>query len=308
MTESARHKLGWIGTGRMGFALCERLLDNGCDLHVYNRTKSKAAPLADLGATVVDHPSDLADRDIVFTMVAGPSDVIDVTLGPDGVLAGDKTPKILVDSTTIDVAAAERLRAGAAAVGTSVLAAPVSGNPKVVRSGQLTCVVSGPPDAFEEVLPYLEMYGRRVTFVGKGDEARLVKICHNLMLGIVAQTMAEITVLAEAGGVKRHDFLAFLNDSVMGSTFTRYKTPAYVNLDWSPTFTSHLLKKDFDLGLDQSETLGVPLPTSELVHSIIVENIESGFGDLDFGSLLELEARKAGQTLESEVRKVSDGL
>jgi 3-hydroxyisobutyrate dehydrogenase len=275
---------------------------------VYNRTRSKAEPLAERGATIVDAPSELAGCDIVFTMVGGPQDVLDVTTGPGGVLAGEQRPAILIDSTTIDPLTASEVRAFATKVGTSVLAAPVSGNPKVVASGRLTTVVSGPHDSYDSALPYLEAFGRKVTYVGDADQARLVKLCHNLQLGVVAQSLAEITMLAEAAGVTRHDFLEFLNDSVMGSTFTRYKSPAYVNLDWTPTFTWHLLRKDFELGLATGEELGVPLPTAELVHGLIVEGIEHGLGDLDFAALLEMEAGAAGRTLEPEHREVSDGL
>ncbi len=304
----ASDRLGWIGTGRMGFALCKRLLEAGHDLWVWNRTRAKAEPLADLGAKVVETPAELAERDIVFTMVAGPADVEAVTLGPEGVLAGETRPGIVVDSTTIDPASAADLRARAADLGVAVLAAPVSGNPKVVKSGRLTVVASGPADAFETSRPYLEAFGRRVTYVGEGDVARLVKLCHNLHLGVVTQSLAEITMLAEAAGVSRHDFLEFLNDSVMGSTFTRYKTPAFVNLDWTPTFTWHLLRKDFELGLASGRELDVPLPTAALVHQMVLAGIGQGRGDVDFGALLEMEAEAAGRELEPEGRDVSDGL
>ncbi len=303
------HSIGWIGTGRMGYALVERLLENGCDVSVYNRTREKAEPLAALGAKIVDSPAELADRDIVFTMVAGPADVLEVTLGDDGVLSRpDVAPKIIIDSTTIDPDASETLRSGAAERGTAVLAAPVSGNPKVVKSGKLTSVVSGPRDAFEEARPYLEMYGTKVTYVGDEDQARLVKICHNLLLGVVTQSVAEITVLAEKAGVSRQDFLAFINESVMGSTFTRYKTPAFVNLDFEPTFTWHLLRKDFELGLEQGRNFGVPLPTAALVHQLVVDGIGRGVGDQDFAALLQMAAEGAGMELESEDADVSDGL
>jgi 3-hydroxyisobutyrate dehydrogenase len=308
MTQANDKRLGWIGTGRMGSALAERLLDEGCDLWVYNRTRAKAEPLAALGATVVDRPADLADRDIVFSMVAGPKDVLEVTTGPDGVLSGDTRPGLLVDSTTIDPGTSSRLRDEAAARGVSLLAAPVSGNPKVVRSGKLTTVASGPREAFDLARPYLEMFGRKTTYVGPGDEARLVKICHNLMLGVVTQSLAEITILAEAAGVSRADFLEFMNDSVMGSTFTRYKSPGFVNLDWTPTFTWHLLRKDLELGLDQARELNVPLPTTALVHQIVLDGIGRGLGDIDFGALLELEAAAAGRELVSEDQPVDDGL
>lgn len=303
------HRVGWIGTGRMGFALANRLLDAGADLWVYNRTRSKAEPLADKGAVIVDSPAGLAERDIVFTMVAGPSDVLEVTLGSGGALTDPSArPRVLVDSTTIDPNSSRELRERAAEAGTQVLAAPVSGNPKVVESGGMTAVVSGSRGAYDTARPYLECLGRKVTYVGEGDSARLVKICHNLMLGVVAQSMAEITMLAEAAGVSRADFLEFLNDSVMGSPFTRYKTPAFVNLDYEPTFTWHLLRKDFELGLAAGREMDVPLPVSSLVHQMVVDGIGRGFGDRDFAALLSRLAEGAGRPLQPENRDISDGL
>lgn len=302
-------RIGWAGTGRMGYALVERFLAAGCDVAVYNRTRSKAEPLADLGATVVDTPADLADRDIVFTIVAGSADLVEVVAGPNGILSRPGVaPEIIVDSTTVSTGAGEEVRAAAEAVGTAVVAAPVSGNPSVVRSGKLTSVASGPAGSFETVRPYLELYGTTVTYVGDGEVARLVKICHNLLLGVVTQTLAEITVLAEKAGVARADFMAFINQSVMGSTFSAYKTPAIVNLDWTPTFTGHLLRKDFELGLEAGRQLDVPLPTTALVHQIVTGLIGNGLGEGDFVRLLELQANAAGLSLQSEDREVSDGL
>lgn len=306
---TAEGQVGWIGTGRMGSALVKRLLDAGTEVWVYNRTRSKAETLAAHGAKVVDRPADLAATEVVFTMVGGPQDVIEVTLGEEGVLSRDDArPSVIVDSTTIDPATSRSLRQEAASKGTEVIAAPVSGNPKVVASGKLTVVASGPEGAYAKAEPHLRQFGRKVTYVGGGDEARLVKICHNLMLGVVAQSMAEISVLAEASGVSRADLFEFLNDSVMGSTFTRYKTPAYVNVDYTPTFTWHLLRKDFELGLSTANDLDIPLPTATLVHQIIVEGIGLGYGDQDFAALLTKEARASGRDVASENRDVPDGL
>jgi 3-hydroxyisobutyrate dehydrogenase len=303
------HKLGWIGVGRMGFRLAERLLAAGCDVALYNRTRSKAEPLVAEGGKLVDSPGDLADRDIVFTMVGGDDDFRAVTLGPDGVLAQDgAAPQVLVDSTTISARVSAEVRSAAEAVGTKLVAAPVSGNPKVVKAGKLTLVVSGPEDACEAVRPYLDLMGSRVTYVGEGDAARLAKICHNLMLGVVTQSMAEITVLAEKAGLKRSAFLEFLNHSVMGSVFTRYKTPTFVNLDYQPTFTPVLLRKDFDLGLQAARELDVPMPVSALVRELVQTMIGQGSTDEDFAVLLEYQARRSGLRLQPENVEVTDGL
>jgi 3-hydroxyisobutyrate dehydrogenase-like beta-hydroxyacid dehydrogenase len=169
-------------------------------------------------------------------------------------------------------------------------------------------VASGPRPAFEKARPLLEMFGQGVSYVGEGDMARLVKICHNLMLGIVTQTLAETAVLAERAGVSRADYMEFINMSVMGSTFTKYKTPAIVNLDFRPSFTGHLLRKDFELGLEAGRQYDVPLPTAALVHQMIVAMIGRGHGDEDFMRLLTVEAAASGLELEPEDVEVDDGL
>jgi 3-hydroxyisobutyrate dehydrogenase-like beta-hydroxyacid dehydrogenase len=217
-------------------------------------------------------------------------------------------PQILIDSTTISAETSAEVRRRGEAAGTKLLAAPVSGNPNVVSSGKLTLVVSGPEDAWATAQPYLNLLGAGATYVGEGDAARLAKICHNLMLGVVTQSLAEITVLAEKAGLRRAAFLEFLNSSVMGSVFTRYKTPAFVNLDYHPTFTPLLLRKDFDLGLKAARELDVPMPVSALVHEIVQSMIGHGWTDRDFAMMLELQARASGLELEPENVEVSDGL
>jgi 3-hydroxyisobutyrate dehydrogenase-like beta-hydroxyacid dehydrogenase len=305
----AARRLGWIGTGRMGFNLARRLLEAGCDLGVYNRTRAKAEPLADLGATVVESPADLADRDIVFTMVADSDDFKQVLLGPDGLLsAPGASPRVIVDSTTASPEASELVRAELAERDVALLAAPVSGNPKVVDAGLLTIVASGPATAYEEAAPFLELLGQGSTYVGDGERARLAKICHNLLLGVVAQSLAEITVLAEKGGIARADLLEFINRSVMGSMFTRYKTPALVHLDYSPTFTPVLLRKDFDLGFDVADQLGVPMPVAAATRELVQGLIAQGREGEDFAALLDQQAGLSGMTLEPEDAEVSDGL
>jgi 3-hydroxyisobutyrate dehydrogenase len=293
----------------MGYALATRLLKAGCDVAVYNRTRSKAEPLAELGAEVVDGPADLADRDIVFTMVGGPDDFKAVILGEHGLLSRpNAAPSVIVDSSTISPDASAQVRSETEARGVALLAAPVSGNPSVVDAGKLTVVVSGPDEAWQAARPYLELFGAGATYVGEGDAARLVKICHNLMLGVVAQSLAEITVLAEKGGVSRAALLEFLNKSVMGSMFTRYKTPAIVNLDFTPTFTPALLYKDFSLGFEAAEEHGVPMPVAAAAQQAVQMLKGFGYEDTDFMALLELEARASSLELEPENVPVSDGL
>ena len=302
-------KLGWIGTGRMGYAMVSRLLKHGCDVAVYNRTRSKAEPLSALGASVVNSPADLANRDIVFTMVSGPDDLIEVVSGANGVLSHqNQAPKLLVDCSSVSTEASATVRKQAALRGMAMLAAPVSGNAKVVKAGLLSVVVSGPQEQYRIAEPFLALLGRGVSYVGDGELARMVKICHNILLGVLTQSLAEITILAEKGGVPRHAFLDFMNNSVLGSVFTKYKSPAFVNLDWTPTFTPYLLRKDLDLGLEAGRSLGVPQPLTALTREIVQSMIGNGYQDIDFGALLELQAKASGLELKSEKKEIDDGL
>jgi 3-hydroxyisobutyrate dehydrogenase len=301
-------QIGWLGTGRMGSVLVRRLLAAGLDVSVYNRTKARAEPLAADGAKVVDQASDLASARVVFVMVGTSADLLDAVSGPAGLLAAQEAPGIVIDLSTVSVEASRETRIKLAERGAEFLAAPVMGNPRVASAGRLTFAVSGSAEAAQEARPYLDVLGSGTSYVGAGEIARTVKLCHNLFLGVVIQSLAEVTVLAEKAGVSRQAFLDCINSSVMGSTFTRYKSPALVNLDYHATFTSVLLRKDFDLGLAAAREHEVPMPVAALVHQIVQSLVGRGYGQQDFAALIELQAQAAGLDLISENAAVADGL
>ena len=309
MADAATPTIGWIGTGRMGYQLALRLLTAGYDVAAYNRTRAKADPLAEHGAKIVDRPLDLAARDVVCIMVSTDSDLESVISGEGGLLTcDDDAPKIVIDSSTVSTEASERIRAIVEARGAQFVAAPVSGNPLVIAAGKLTVAASGPRAAFDEVEPLLAVWGNGVTYVGEGESARLVKIAHNVFLGVVIQSLTEITTLAERGGVSRAAFLEFLNDSVLGSTFTRYKSPALVNLDFHPTFTNVLLRKDLQLGLTAGRALGVPMPLAAATDMLVAQAIAAGYTADDFATLVLEQARRSGYAIVPENVPVDDGL
>jgi 3-hydroxyisobutyrate dehydrogenase-like beta-hydroxyacid dehydrogenase len=293
----------------MGFEMSKRLLDAGYSVAVYNRTQSKAEPLAERGATLVDRPVDLANRDIVFIMVSAPKDLEAVTIGENGLFTSESaTPGVVVDSSTVSVEVSASIRSHASGHGSQFLAAPVSGNPSVIAAGKLTIAASGPRETFDRVHDVLTTIGRSATYVGDGEVARLVKIAHNVFLGVVIQSLVEITTLAERGGVTRAAFLEFLNDSVMGSTFTRYKSPAIVNLDFTPTFTIPLLSKDFDLGLAAAHDLKVPMPIAAATAQLVASAMGAGYVEEDFAVLLLEQARRSGMEIVPENTQVMSGL
>ena len=298
--------VGWIGTGNMGRPMVERLAQAGVGVTAWNRTRSKAEPLAAAGVKIAEEPAQLAGRDVVFTMVADSANLEEVT----GRLFADPehAPRFLVDCSTVSAESSARVREVAAARGTEFLAAPVSGNGRVARAGLLAIAVSGPREAYLELAPLIGLLGRHVSYVGEGELSRIAKICHNLFLGVVIQNLTEITVLAEKAGMSRAAFLDFINNSVMGSIFTRYKSPALVNLDFTPTFTPVLLRKDFDLGLAAAREFGVTMPVTAAAREPVQSVIAQGRTAEDFAVLLELEAANSGLSLTPEETPVDDGL
>ena len=304
-TPTEKMKLGWIGTGRMGYEMAARLAKGGCDIAVWNRTRAKAEPLAKYGAKVVDSLPELAARDIVFCMVSTWDDVKSVM---QQLLAGNQKPKMVVESSSISLEGSAELRKMLRAKGVEYLAAPVSGNAKVIKAGRLTIVASGPKKAYDEARPFLDMLGTGSSYVGEGELSRIAKICHNVMLGVVIQNLCEITILAQKAGMPRHAFLDFLNKSVMGSMFTRYKTPALVNLDFHVTFTPKLLRKDLDLGLDAGREFEVPMPLTSITRDLLQQMIGHGMTEEDFSTLLLMQAKASGIELKPENVQVGDGL
>ncbi len=308
MTAAKVVKLGWIGAGRMGFEMARRLAKGGCDITVWNRTRAKAEPLAKDGAKIADGLPELAGCDIVFCMVSTYDDVKEVIAGPKGLLSGSGRPRMVVECSSISLEGSAELRKILSAKGVELLSAPVSGNAKVIKAGKLTFVASGTKSAYDAAAPYLDMMGQGSSYVGEGELSRIVKICHNVMLGVVTQCMAEITVLAQKAGVPRHAFLDFLNKSVMGSTFTRYKAPAFVNLDFHVTFTPYLLRKDMDLGLEAGRKLEVPMPLASITRDLIQSMMGAGMTEEDFSTLLLQQAKASGIELKPENKAVGDGL
>jgi 3-hydroxyisobutyrate dehydrogenase-like beta-hydroxyacid dehydrogenase len=288
----------------MGYAMAERLAKGGCDLAVWNRTAEKAKPLEKYGAKVVNQLEELSTKDILFVMVSTYEDVKQVI----GKALAKGVPKMVIECSSISLEGSAELRKTLSAKGVEYLAAPVSGNAKVIKAGKLTFVVSGPRAAYEKAKPYLDMMGVGSSYVGEGELARIAKICHNVMLGVVIQNLCEITVLAQKAGMPRHAFLDFLNKSVMGSMFTRYKTPALVNLDFHVTFTPKLLRKDLDLGLEAGRKFEVPMPLTSLTRDLLQQMIGHGMTEQDFSTLLLMQAKASGIELKSENKEVGDGL
>jgi len=302
-------EVGWIGLGRMGEAMVRRLLKAGHEVAVWNRTSAKAEKLREAGARVVADKRDLTSCGAVFTSVSTTEDLKEVLFGPAGLASGTALPTLVIDCSSISQEGSAEIRAKLEGMGIGYLCAPVSGNPKVCRAGKLSVVASGPKPLYERVLPWLGALGRSTLWVGEGELARIWKIAHNTFFGVIIQSLCEITVLAEKAGIPRHVFLQSINESVVGSMYTKYKTPMLVNLTFDQvTFTSRLLLKDMDLGLGAAHAHGVATPCAAVSRESIAAIAGRGHENVDFAVLLMEVARNSGLEPKPENVSVSDGL
>jgi 3-hydroxyisobutyrate dehydrogenase-like beta-hydroxyacid dehydrogenase len=283
-----------LGLGRMGIPIAERLEGAGHELSVWNRSPGPTGPFANRGVRVLGTPSEAWEHaDVCITMLADGPAVEAVTLGEDGLLAGEASG-VLIDMSTISAESSARVAEECERRGVSFLRAPVSGNPSVVAAGNLGIVVSGPRDAFDRLGDMLRDIGPNVFYVGAGEESRVVKLALNVMIGGTAQLLAEALVLAEKYGIDRAAMLEVIGGTAMGSPFVKYKTDALVADDYSSTFSSSLLYKDLALALEAAHEVGAPLPVAAVTQQLVEACIATGMGDADFTALLPRLRREAG--------------
>jgi 3-hydroxyisobutyrate dehydrogenase-like beta-hydroxyacid dehydrogenase len=272
-----------IGLGNMGAAVAERLLAAGYDLRVHNRSRAKAEPLAARGAAVAETAGELAAAvDVVVTSLPD-DDALEAVAAE--VLAAARPGAVLADLSTVSPGASARVASAAEEASVLYLRAPVSGNPSVVRAGNLAFIVSGPRAALEQAEPVLLAIGPTVHHVGDGEQARIVKLAINLVIAGLAELMAEALVLGEASGVPREALLRTMGDSAAGAPFVKYKTEPILRDDYSATFTTTLMEKDLDLVLDAAGAAGVRLPLASAIKGLVRSAVEAGYGDDDFMAL-----------------------
>jgi 3-hydroxyisobutyrate dehydrogenase-like beta-hydroxyacid dehydrogenase len=267
----------------MGTAIAERLLDAGYELVVHNRSPERAEALGPRGAVVADTADELAARvEVILTSLAD-DDAVEAVAAK--VVEAARPGTVLADMSTISPSASARIASRADAAGVAYLRAPVSGNPSVVRAGNLSFIVSGSAEALASVEPVLLAIGPTVHHVGEGEQARVVKLAINLMIGLLAQSMSEALVLGEASGVSRAALLEVMGSSAVGAPFVKYKTDALLRDDYSATFTMSLMEKDIDLVLDAADAAGVELPLAGELKGHVHAAIEAGYANDDFIAL-----------------------
>jgi len=290
-------ELGFVGLGSMGGEMVRRLLDAGHTVTGYNRTKSRAQWLVEMGMRWEDTPREVAtSSEVTMTMVTDTEALLAVTGGPDGILAGLGPGKTYVDMSTVSPAASQRVAAQVAETGAKMFDAPVSGSVVTLRAGQLSFMVGGDQEAFEDVKRILEDIGPTVTYVGANGLAAMMKVALNLNLPVQILAFCESLLMAEKMGVPRETAVEVLLNSVVASPALKYRFPFVLEMPEQPLFNVNMIQKDVLLALEAGREMGIPLPTTSVVNEYLTAARGMGFAEQDFVILSQVLGRLAGSS------------
>ena len=287
--------LGFVGLGVMGGRIAARLLEAGHQVTGYNRTKSKAAWLADRGLRLVDTPREVAEAaEVVFSMVSDTAALQSVTAGEDGILAGLGPGKVYVDMSTVSPRISRELAARVAALGAAMLDGPVSGSVTTLERGQLSIMVGGDAAVLDRVRPLLEAIGPKVIHVGGNGQAVLMKTAINLNLAVQYAAFSEGLLIAEKGGIPRETAVEAMLASVIASPSIAYRAPFVFELPEAAWFDVNMMQKDLLLALETGRAAGVPMPTTAAANELLSACRGLGLEKEDFAAIYYTLARLAG--------------
>jgi len=277
---------GFIGLGVLGRTIAQRLIDQGVELTVWNRTPGKADGLR---AEVAASPAGVIARTPVVFLNLRDSAAVDAVLnGEGGLLAGDIRGKIIIDTTTNHFVDVARFHAAVSARGGSYLEAPVLGSVVPASNGALTVVVSGEPGAFDRARPLIEKIGSTIFFLGEIGLATKMKLVNNLVLGAFMAVLGEAVGLGEAAGIDKARVLDILAAGAGNSGVLNAKRQKLLDEDFAPHFSAALIYKDLHYLQDLARSLDRPLFTGSAVKELYALALQRGVADQDFSVIYDL--------------------
>jgi 3-hydroxyisobutyrate dehydrogenase len=283
-------RVSFIGLGAMGSRMAGRLLAAGCDLTVYNRSRERARPLEERGATVASTAAEAARQaEIVLVSVADDAAAEAVIAGPDGVLSAVRKGAIVINTSTVSPPLSRRLSDAALVRGAWVLDSPVSGSTPQAEEGQLVLFVGGAEAAYQRSLPTLSLLGRESFYLGPAGAGSTMKLCVNALLGLGLQALAEAIALGLKAGLERDRFLDVLGSTVVLSASQRSKIENIRKEAYPPTFPLRLMLKDFGLVLASARRFSVPMPTTAAAQEVYASEAarqRASGRDEDFSSVV----------------------
>lgn len=274
-----RVRVGWVGTGVMGAAMCGHVQAGGHAVAVYNRTRAKAQPLLDAGARWADSAGEVArDADVVFTMVGFPKDVREVYLAPGGILSVARPGCILVDMTTTAPTLAREIHEAAQAKGMHALDAPVSGGDVGAREARLSIMVGGERETFESLLPLLGLVGKNIVYQGPAGAGQHTKMCNQIVIAGTMIGVCESLLYAYRFGLDVEAVLQSISGGAAGCWSLTNLAPRIHKRNFDPGFFVEHFVKDMRIALDEAARMSLALPGLALVHQLYTALQAQGHG------------------------------
>lgn len=288
-------KIGWVGLGNMGNPMSQNLLKAGHEVTVWNRTKEKADEVLAAGATWANSPKELAEKcDFIFTMVSDGPTLQTVVLSENGILAGLSPDKIVIDMSTVSPEESLKVNDAVNTKGCKFMRAPVTGSTVLAVNATLGILASGDKATYDKVLPLFEAMGKNQFYVGGDEEARVMKLALNVMIGVTSQMMAEAVVLAEKAGLDVAQVCEVMAGSAVGSPLVGYKAALVASGDYKPAFSVNLMMKDFDLAFAAAKQYNVAMPITAVTRQYFEAAAATGRGEKDFSVLTEVLEDQCG--------------
>jgi 2-hydroxy-3-oxopropionate reductase len=293
--------IGFIGLGIMGKPMAKNLINAGYKLVVNDINLSPVREIVNMGATAMNTPADVAkEAKAIITMLPDGPDVEDVVLGKDGILKGATAETILVDMSSISPTVTKRIVAALETKGTRALDAPVSGGEPGAIKGELSIMVGGPEDLFNQIKPLFDILGKSAVLVGETGAGQTTKLMNQILVAIHIQAMGEAFLLATKAGVDPMKVFEAIKGGLAGSNVLNAKVPLMLKRDFKPGFKIRLQQKDIKNALEAAASMDLTLPLTEAVQEMIGSLVERGKGDDDHGGIIqELEYRNNYEIRES---------
>jgi 3-hydroxyisobutyrate dehydrogenase len=277
--EPGQTRIGWIGTGVMGRWMCQHLLSKGYKATVYNRTKDKAAPLLEAGASWAETPKAVAERsDVVFGIVGFPRDVREVFLGSTGALAGSKPGTILVDMTTSEPSLAVEIHQVAKAKGVESLDAPVSGGDVGAKNAALSIMIGGDRAVVDAVAPLFECMGKTIVHQGGPGSGQHTKMVNQILIAANMIAMCEGLLYGYKAGLNLETVFKSVSVGAAGSKALEVLGPRIMARNFEPGFYVEHFIKDMGIALQEAEKMNLCLPGLALAKQLYEAVRAQGYG------------------------------
>lgn len=287
LAKPGQTRVGFIGTGVMGSSMCRHLMTAGYAMTVTTRTRAKAQPLLDAGATWADSPRGVAERsDVVLSIVGYPHDVREVTLGPNGVLSGLGAGSIVVDMTTSEPTLAVEIAESAEKKGIGALDAPVSGGDVGAKNATLSIMVGGEKAAFDAVTPLLQCMGKTIVLQGGPGAGQHTKMVNQILIAGALSGVCEALLYAKKAGLDPKIVMESVSGGAAASWQLLNLGPRILRGDFEPGFYAEHFVKDMSIALESARKMEVPLPALALVAQEFNAVMAAGLGKKGTHSLM----------------------